>query len=121
MTQFPTLYLNENVALRSIELLGQLGIKAIHTLRVGNKGIYDEPQLEYAASHRYILVTHNKKHFKRLHQRWLAMNKEHPGIIIMSQSEPERNVKRIRLFFDKVYPLIQPPFCLAPPRLPDTP
>ena len=62
MSQPSTLYLNENVAIRLVALLSQRGIEAVHTLNVGNRGVSDEAQLEYAAKQGYILLTHNRRH-----------------------------------------------------------
>ncbi len=117
MSQVRTLYLNENVAVRLVTLLSQQEIQAVHTLSVGNRGVSDEVQLEYAASRGYILLTHNRRHFRRLHNIWIQHGRKHAGIIVVSYAEPERLAERIRLFFEKVYPTTAPPFCLSPPRI----
>ena len=117
MNQVSTLYLNENVAVRLVTLLSQRGIQAVHTLSVGNKGASDEVQLEYAASQGYILLTHNRRHFRRLHNVWIEKGKDHAGMIVVSYAEPERLAERIRLFFEKIYPTATPPFCISPPRI----
>lgn len=111
----PTLYLNENIPIRLIALLAPLGISALHTVAVGNQGISDEDQLLYAASHSYILLTHNRRHFRQLHDQWLESGRAHSGIIVTRPSEPERLAVRLRRFFEEVYPAIQPPFCVPPP------
>ena len=117
MNQTFTLYLNENVAVGLVALLSQRGIRAVHTLNVGNRGVSDEAQLEYAASLGYILLTHNRRHFRRLHNVWVGSGKKHAGIIVVGYAEPERLAERVRLFFEQVYPTATPPFCISPPRI----
>lgn len=115
MVSLPTLYLNENINPSLTDALAQYGIKAIHTLTVNNTGASDEFQLEYAAKSNYILVTHNRKHFKRLHRQWIEKGKLHAGILVIRLSEPEILAVRIKRFFDELYPVISPPFCVKPP------
>lgn len=55
------MYLNENVPLRLTAVLASLGISAVHTILAGNQGVSDEAQLEYAARHNFILLTHQSK------------------------------------------------------------
>ena len=111
------LYLNENIALRLVELLQSKGFKAIHTLDVGNRGISDEAQLEYAAARQYVLLTHNRADFRRLHRVWTDQGKQHAGIVIIKHELPERVSARVHLFFERVYPSVKLPFCLSPPPL----
>jgi hypothetical protein len=113
----PPLYLNENVPLRLTDMLLQHGIHAEHTIKVGNQGVSDEMQLEYAANKGYILVTHNRKDFRQLHKLWIKKGKFHNGIIVMKHDEPEILAIRIKLFFEKIYPILNPPFCISPPSL----
>lgn len=115
--EVPPLYLNENIPLRLTELLSQYGIYAIHTINVGNQGVSDEFQMEFAANNGYILVTHNRRDFRRLHKIWMKRGRFHKGIIVISHDEPEILAIRIRLFFEKVYFKIKSPFCMSPPSL----
>ena len=111
------LYLNENVAVRVASLFTDHGIRTVHTLHVGNQGVDDECQLRYAANNEYILVTHNRKDFRILHNRWLRAGRSHSGIIVLGFSYPERIVARICLFLEKEYPSIAKPFCISPPQM----
>ena len=113
----PKLYLNENVAVRLVDSLKELCIEAIHTERVSNKGVDDEFQLRYAAKRGFILVTHNRRDFRELHNKWIKMEKKHSGILVMKPNEPEYLAKRIKLFFDRDYHTLTPPFCVSPPPL----
>jgi predicted nuclease of predicted toxin-antitoxin system len=111
----PKLYLNENVAIRLVLLLKEFGIEAIHTLDVGNQGQTDEFQLQYAANRNYILVTHNRKDFRQLHNHWLREGKSHSGILVMRYNEPEQLADRIKRFLEVRYATIVVPFCESPP------
>lgn len=115
MSTFPPLYLNENVPLRLVDILSEIGIYAVHTVEVGNQGISDEAQLQYAVNRGCILVTHNRKDFRELHKRWLKEKRHHYGIIVMKHDEPERLAMRIKLFFEEMYHKLTPPFCVSPP------
>jgi len=113
----PCFYLNENIHVQLVALLKSIGIESIHTYQANNKEASDEFQLQYAAERGLILVTHNKRHFTRLHTRWVKNGKKHRGILIMKQDEPENLLKRIRLFLDQEYHKLTPPFCVPPPRI----
>jgi hypothetical protein len=97
-------------------LLRESGIPSIHTLEAGNRGISDEQQLAFAAAHEYIVVSHNRKHFRVLHKTWLAEGRQHNGILVMGFSTPEVVARRIQLFFERVYPSLRAPFCEVPPN-----
>ena len=111
----PTLYLNENIPVRLVKLLLNIGILAVHTINVSNQGVDDEFQLQYAADRKYILISHNRKDFKHLHKEWIRKGKSHSGILVMRHGEPEYLAVRIERFFEEVYPSITPPFCTSPP------
>lgn len=114
--KLPKLYLNENIPVRLVNLLKDNGISAIHTLFVNNRSVSDEFQLQYAAERHYVLITHNRKHFRRLHNRWIQERKHHAGILVMRHDEPERLADRIKRFFEQKYFTITPPFCESPPE-----
>ncbi len=114
---FPTLYLNENINIALINELSRFGIKAIHTIRVGNRSISDESQLKYATKNNYIVLTHNRWDFRKLHEEWLKKNKYHPGIIGIGPGETQYLVKRIKKFLEEIYPSLTPPFYAVPPQI----
>jgi predicted nuclease of predicted toxin-antitoxin system len=115
VTEFPAFYLNENIPVRIVPLLASKGIKAVHTLHVGNQGKSDESQLEYAASNNYVMLTHNRRHFRGLHNRWVREQKSHAGIVVIRCDEPENLVSRIEAFCNQMYSSLPVPFCVAPP------
>ena len=111
----PVLYLNENIDIRLVGLLSSRGIQAIHTITVGNRNVADEFQMNYAASHDYIVLTHNRWDFRKLHEKWVKQGKHHAGIIVIGNGEPEFLADRIQRFFQEKYPSLTPPFCESPP------
>lgn len=113
--RLPILYLNENIPMRLVDILTLNGINAFHTISIGNQGASDEFQLEYATQQKYILVSHNRRDFRRLHTRWLRENRFHYGIIVVRHGEPEYLAERILRFFAEIYSSLIPPFCVSPP------
>ena len=113
----PVFYLNENIDVRLVNELNRLGLEAVHTRDVGNRGATDDFQLEYAAKKNYILVSLNRRDYRLLHQRWLKQNKKHSGILIFGPAKADCLARRIKLFLDKVYPFATLPFCEVPPPL----
>lgn len=112
----PTLYLNENIPIRLIELLHSVNIEAIHTKTVNNNQASDEFQLLYATKHNYVLVSHNRRHFRRLHKQWMIEGKSHSGILVIGCGSPEYIADRIKRFFEQMYPTISTSFCESPPQ-----
>ena len=113
--KFPTLYLNENINPKLVELLAPFNINAVHTYDVGNGGTNDEFQLEYASKKGYVVVTNNRRYFRKLHNDWTNSGKKHTGIIVLKPSEPEHIADRIHRFFEQKYAHTQTSFCASPP------
>lgn len=51
-------------------------------------GVDDEQQLLYAASRDRVIICHNGKHFRRLHQLFRQQGRPHGGIIVLPQDSP---------------------------------
>ena len=73
------LYTNENFPLPSVEVLRKLGHDVLTSRDAGkaNRFVPDEDVLDFAKQEKRILLTHNRKHFFRLHR----LDPRHPGII----------------------------------------
>ena len=112
------LYLNENIAYTIKPYLKNLGINCIHTLDAQNQGTLDEPQLEYASKNGHVLVTHNRKDFRRLHRDWLSKKKSHAGIILLSPQTPDLLAHRLKNFIETRLPGLKSPFCELAERIP---
>ncbi len=74
------LYANENFPLPAVEELRRLGHDVLTSYESGRAGqaIPDEEVLVFAIAEARILITLNRKHFVRLHQRYV----DHTGIIV---------------------------------------
>lgn len=85
---FVKLYLDEDVDALIAKLIRSQGYQAVTTDEVGRKGESDSQQLEYAASRRSAIVTHNRIDFEELAQKYFAESRTHYGIIISVQRLP---------------------------------
>jgi hypothetical protein len=115
MSTLPVFYLNENIQVSLVSELNKLNLTAIHTYYVHNGGATDEFQLQYAADNKYVLVSYNRDHYRRLHNKWQNSGKNHYGIILLKPGKPEYVAKRIKLFFEQKYSSLTIPFCEVPP------
>jgi hypothetical protein len=72
------------------KLAGQIrarGFDAVSADEVGNKGLDDLAQLEYAVTQRRVLLTHNARDFEPLAKEYWNTGKDHFGIVV-SQKLP---------------------------------
>ncbi len=111
----PIVYLNENIQVSVVNELARFNLGAIHTYTAHNGGATDEFQLQYATDNKYVLVSYNRNHYRRLHNEWQNSGKTHCGIIVLSPGSPKYVARRIKLFFEKRFSSITIPFCEIPP------
>lgn len=79
---FASLYLDENLPTVLAPLIQARGFFATTAHAEGLLGASDPVHLDYASSHGYCLVTHNRQHFIRLHNDRINAGQRHAGIII---------------------------------------
>jgi hypothetical protein len=74
-------YTNENIPLQVVMELQRLGHDVITSLDAGkaNSAVPDSEVLAFAAAEDRILLTHNRRHFLRLHQH---RTESHAGIVL---------------------------------------
>lgn len=84
----PPLYLDECVDHRLAGALRKRGFAVYTALDQGMTELPDEAQLEYAATRGWVLVTHNGRHFRRLHDAWALRGREHQGILVLPERPP---------------------------------
>ena len=74
-------YSNENIALPVVVELRRLGHDVLTSLDAGNANasVPDSEVLEFAAREDRILLSHNRRHFIRLHA---ARTLDHAGIVV---------------------------------------
>ena len=93
---FISLYLDEDVSVKIATNLKNRGFDVLHAIEAGKSSISDEEQLQKATLEQRTLVTHNKKHFITLHERYLISGKKHFGIIVANRKRnPSETVKRL--------------------------
>ncbi len=88
MRLFAEIYLDEDVSVLVATLLLARGFTALTTRDSGQLGQTDSTQLDYAASHDLLFLTHNRVDFEALHRKYLASNQKHSGIVIASRRHP---------------------------------
>ncbi|MBI1930112.1 DUF5615 family PIN-like protein [Candidatus Poribacteria bacterium] len=89
------LYLDEDINISLAARLRGHGYNVITTVEVGNLSNSDDKQLEYATNNGRAILTHNRKHFRRLHTDWKSRGQHHWGIIVsvhLSLDELERRM-----------------------------
>jgi hypothetical protein len=76
-------YSNENIPMQVVTELRRLGHDVLTSMDAGkaNSGVPDVEVLAFAAAEGRILLTHNRRHFLRLHQHRTT---DHAGIVICS-------------------------------------
>jgi hypothetical protein len=74
-------YTNENIALQVVMELRELGHDVLTSLEAGNANtaVPDPDVLAFAAAEGRILLSHNRRHFLRLHQH---RSGRHAGVVL---------------------------------------
>ena len=82
------LYLDEDSLRQAlVEALRQRGVDVTTPLDAGMMQVPDPEQLEYATTQGRSIYTFNMSDFCRLHSEWLAVQREHAGIIVARQQQ----------------------------------
>jgi predicted nuclease of predicted toxin-antitoxin system len=79
---FISLYLDEDVSIKIAVNLQNRGFDVLHAVEAGMLSARDEEQIEKAILEQRTFLTHNKKHFRILHEKYLVSGKKHFGIIV---------------------------------------
>jgi hypothetical protein len=97
----PPAYLDEDVPSPAAEVLRTRGFTVVTTSEAGALKASDDAQLLRATGLGYVLVSHNRWHFRRLHEEFIRAGRTHGGIVLLPQdSNLERLVLRIALMLD---------------------
>lgn len=99
---FIDLYLDEDVNVVLADLVRARGFRVTTTQAAGQMGMTDENQLDFAASQRKAILTHNRVDFEILAQRYFEEKKTHSGIIIAVRRHPKELSKRVLILLDSV-------------------
>ena len=91
------IYFDECVNTDAAAYLRNRGVDTTTAREQRTLGFDDESQLRFAARHGLVLVTHNQRHFARLHAQFQSRGESHSGIILISQVSPALIGLRIRM------------------------
>jgi hypothetical protein len=87
------LYLDENVDAELCDLLIAYGHDVVSVFKAGKSGDSDEAVMTFASNENRAVVTHNRRHFLRLHKTH-AM--DHSGIIVCTY-DPDLNALALHI------------------------
>jgi len=99
---FIELYLDEDVNVLVGDLVRARGFRVMTTQQAGQIGKTDAEQLAFATSQGKTILTHNRRHFETLAQRYFEEKKTHSGIIIAVRRHPKELSRRVLILLDSV-------------------
>lgn len=79
------LYLDEDVDKKLARQLREHHHDAVSTHEIGNTGLSDPLQLEYAIRNERAILTHNAQDFEPLFREYAEQKRDHFGIIVSNQ------------------------------------
>ncbi len=93
---FISLYFDEDVSVKIAANLKNRGFDVLHAVDAKMLSAGDEEQLDKAVIEQRTFLTHNKIHFRVLHESYIASGKKHFGIIVASRKRnPFETIKRL--------------------------
>jgi len=93
-------YFDEHVQLGLAEAMRARGVDILTTQEAGNTGLDDRRQLVFATENRRSLLSYNTRHFAKLHNQWMNIQRPHRGLILSDQMPIGIVLRRLmRLYF----------------------
>jgi predicted nuclease of predicted toxin-antitoxin system len=83
LTERPSVYLDECVDQRLAPALRDRGFSVLTASTAGTLGATDDNQLRFATVHDLVIISYNRRHFRRLHALHLERGEPHPGIVLV--------------------------------------
>jgi hypothetical protein len=97
----PPIYADECLDHRAVGTFTELGCDTLTVEDAGTRHGSDEDQLLFATREGRLLVSHNQRDFRRLHERFLQQGREHHGILLIPQTVPLTRLRaRVVLLID---------------------
>jgi hypothetical protein len=94
-------YTDENASRRFTDALRARGFDVLTAREAGTLGQDDASQLAFAASAGRVLVTFDRRDFRRTHAAFISSGRQHAGIVLLPQSENlARTVARASMLLD---------------------
>jgi hypothetical protein len=115
-------YIDEDVAVEVGALLQREGHTAPTTRDLGLTGAHDGLQLLTAAQRHAVLVTHNGRHLRLLHQAWqcwtVAWQVQHQqaGILVLPHGPAVQSLQRLLDFLQLNWPTVNMVYRYQAPR-----
>jgi hypothetical protein len=79
----PPAYLDECVDQRLAPVLRVRGYAILTATEARTLGATDQDQLGFASAHDLVIISYNRRHFRRLHALYLERGAHHPGIVLV--------------------------------------
>ena len=98
------LYLDHDLSYHLAVQLRARGYDAIGAWEVGNAGLSDQEQLEYAAGQGRVLITCNAQDFVPVYLDWWNAGRHHSGIVTSEQLEFGETLRRLMRLLETLSP-----------------
>ena len=95
------LYLDEDVHKKTAIALQIRGYDVLSAHEIGNWGITDFQQLEFAVAQGRAIYTFNRGDFMKLHNEYIQNGKSHFGIILSKQIPLNECIRRLTVFLSQ--------------------
>lgn len=92
---FAEIYLDEDVNVLIADLIRSRGFVARTTLETDNLGKSDHEQFDFAVTHSFTFLTHNRVDFENIAQAYFHASKTHYGLIIAARHPPQEVAQRL--------------------------
>jgi hypothetical protein len=106
MNHFVKLYLDEDVSVLLGKILVGRGFDALTARDAGMLRKSDEEQLLFATTHSRAILTHNKRHFEKLHSEFVEKQFEHAGVVVAGRRDLYETARRVALLLDATPALV---------------
>ena len=94
-------YLDEDVKVLLAPYLEEAGHSALTAVEAGNLQAWDADELSFAVRRRRILITHNRRDYRALHEAWVRWRRgPHHGILTLEQPLGYRAADYVRVILD---------------------
>jgi hypothetical protein len=84
----PPVYLDECLDLRLAPALRTRGASVLTAPEAGMMGASDDAQFRFARDQDRLIISYNRRHFRRLHALAIRQGEAHPGIVVLPATSP---------------------------------
>ena len=95
MNHFAKLYLDEDVSVILAKVLSGRGFDVLTAKDADMLRKSDEEQLLFGTKHSRAVLTHNRRHFEKLHSDFVQKQLEHSGIVIAGRRDVYEVARRV--------------------------